>query len=576
MTLVATPQQTVLVALSTASTTEATTIASVPAGAFLYFHYRSTNPSTMLVTPQNTGTQAWTRIANQNDGVIAEETWECTVTGAGSGTTVTFLGTAAFNTLNVGGQLQEWRIPLGTPYHIAYASGTGTVMTAPSVTPVAGASCLIINTMINVAGGALSSGPTGGFTDAGVGNARTRIGYQVVNSASGSYQGAWTWTVSGAWMAAVIVFYELTQQFVTPTVNLPASSVSGAAFSPVVVMAAKSGGVTDNITTNCIATITTGNGTFVGTSTVACVAGVATFTGLGLTGNGPFTVTFAIAGYTSATSSVCTVLGALINATIAWVAANGGNSKHPAIYDPRYGMTVVSGKASVLYDAIGSYGGRTPGPDLVQATAGARPTINGTIGVDSYLSGDGVDDCMVSALDARFNLFADATTANPLFVWGVYRCSVAGPIFGIERDEASHATSPFMMVRPAGSTWCGDISTDGSAVTVPPLQAGTAVPDSGIAFADGQPHLIIIGKKAYYPDALASANIQHVYFFYHVGSGGLSARHGRFPDPSNAANKLVLFKHGASFATADFLIGGVYAGDWDKTFLRNLIALVTL
>jgi hypothetical protein len=77
---------------------------------------------------------------------------------------------------------------------------------------------------------------------------------------------------------------------------------------PVVRVVDGSGNAIASFTSNVVATIASGTGTLSGTTTVAAVAGVATFTNLVITGTaGAFTLRFTPAGLTAATSNSLTV-----------------------------------------------------------------------------------------------------------------------------------------------------------------------------------------------------------------------------------------------------------------------------
>jgi hypothetical protein len=85
----------------------------------------------------------------------------------------------------------------------------------------------------------------------------------------------------------------------------PAGAVSGAAFTtqPVVRVTDVDGNTNTSFTGNVVASIATGTGTLGGTTTVAAVSGVATFTDLGILGLGNFTLRFTPASLTAVDSS---------------------------------------------------------------------------------------------------------------------------------------------------------------------------------------------------------------------------------------------------------------------------------
>lgn len=85
----------------------------------------------------------------------------------------------------------------------------------------------------------------------------------------------------------------------------PGGAVSGVNFTtqPVVEIRDASNAVVVGSTASVLATIATGSGNLVGSTTVNAVNGVATFTNLRINGAGPFTLTFTAIGLTTATSA---------------------------------------------------------------------------------------------------------------------------------------------------------------------------------------------------------------------------------------------------------------------------------
>jgi hypothetical protein len=90
----------------------------------------------------------------------------------------------------------------------------------------------------------------------------------------------------------------------------PAGAFNGIAFStqPIVKITDAGGNTITSSTANVVATIASGSGTLTGTTTVAAVNGVATFTNLKITGTGNHTLTFTAAGgLTAATTNTLNV-----------------------------------------------------------------------------------------------------------------------------------------------------------------------------------------------------------------------------------------------------------------------------
>jgi len=120
---------------------------------------------------------------------------------------------------------------------------------------------------------------------------------------------AYTITATNATGSATATF-TLT---VTAAVVISAQPIGGAngatlATQPVVQVVDGSGNAIASFTSNVVAAIASGTGTLSGTTTVAAVAGVATFTNLVITGNaGAFTLRFTPTGFTAATSNTLTI-----------------------------------------------------------------------------------------------------------------------------------------------------------------------------------------------------------------------------------------------------------------------------
>ncbi|MES2179726.1 MAG: cohesin domain-containing protein [Gemmatimonadota bacterium] len=123
----------------------------------------------------------------------------------------------------------------------------------------------------------------------------------------------------------------------------PSGAVSGAAFTtqPVVQILNSSNALVTTANNQVTATLNGAGGTLIGTATVTAVNGVATFSGLGITGAGSYTISFSAASLTSATSSSITVTsppaGATINlnvgANATATATNGTNFSIPITAD---------------------------------------------------------------------------------------------------------------------------------------------------------------------------------------------------------------------------------------------------
>jgi hypothetical protein len=132
-----------------------------------------------------------------------------------------------------------------------------------------------------------------------------------------------------------------------------------------------------------------GNGTTVGTTTVNAVAGVATFTNVGISGTAgtAYTLTFASASLTSATQSITPTFGTAAQATLSTNAAGSASGSafttQPVItIKDSFGNTVTNSTASVTMTVSGN--GTTVGTTTVNAVNGIATFtdvgISGTAG----------------------------------------------------------------------------------------------------------------------------------------------------------------------------------------------------
>lgn len=261
----------------------------------------------------------------------------------------------------------------------------------------------------------------------------------------------------------------------------PASVTSGVVISPAVVFKATTNGVTVDTSFNgtCVVTIATGTGSLTG-ATVACVNGVATMSTLALTGDGPgYTLTGTMSGYTAVTTASFTCIGTATAANQTLIAALGGNSLVPAVYDCRLRQTLTSSKVSGWDDAVGTLGGRTAGPQLAQGTAGSRPTPNATLGIDFASAST---QHLLSAQDTRFTQDADA----PLYVITIAKATGAGFVAGVASDPTALTTYPFIYTKAGSTNWQGDFGATAS--------GDHYQPDTGVAFNDGAIRLTAMGK----------------------------------------------------------------------------------
>jgi len=285
-------------------------------------------------------TQPVITIQDAIGNTVTNSTASVTMTVSGNGITLgtttvnAVAGVATFTDVGISGTA-------GTAYTLTFTSGSLTTATQ-SITPTFGTatqSTLTTNAAGSASGSAFFTQPVITIKDA-FGNTVTNSTASVTMTVSGNGTTVGTATVNA--VAGVATFtnvgisgtagtaYTLTftsgslttaTQSITPTFGLAtqailvtqaAGSVSGSAFTTQPVIQIKD--AFGNIITNSTASVTmtvSGNGTTVGTTTVNAVAGVATFTNVGISGTAgtAYTLTFASAGLTSATQSI-TPLGA--------------------------------------------------------------------------------------------------------------------------------------------------------------------------------------------------------------------------------------------------------------------------
>ncbi len=162
----------------------------------------------------------------------------------------------------------------------------------------------------------------------------------------------------------------------------PAGAVSGSAFTtqPVIAIRDTDGNLTTSTASVTVA-IATGSGLLSGTTTVAAVNGVATFTNLAITGSGAHTLTFTSAGLTSATSASFSV-GAQTPTQLGITTQPAGSvsgvnlTTQPVVEIRDAGGAVVSGSTASVTAAVTSGNGVLVGTATVAAVNGVATFTN--------------------------------------------------------------------------------------------------------------------------------------------------------------------------------------------------------
>ena len=169
----------------------------------------------------------------------------------------------------------------------------------------------------------------------------TTVGTTTVNAVAGvaTFSGVGISGTAGTAYTLTFASAGLTSatQSITPTFGTAsqatlttnaAGAVTGSAFTtqPVITLRDAFGNAVPNSTVSVTMTVS-GNGTTVGTTTVNAVAGVATFSGVGISGTAgtAYTLTFASAGLTSATQSITPTFGTASQATLTTNAAGAAS-----------------------------------------------------------------------------------------------------------------------------------------------------------------------------------------------------------------------------------------------------------
>jgi len=188
----------------------------------------------------------------------------------------------------------------------------------------------------------------------------------------------------------------------------PAGAVSGAAFitQPVVRITDADGNTNTSFTGNVTASIATGTGTLGGTTTVAAVSGVATFTNLGILGLGNFTLTFTPASLTPVTSNSFALGAAPVASKIAITRAAVGTQRKTAFTTQpqitiQYSNNDTVTSSSAVVTATISSGGTLIGTTTATASSGVATFSNlgvdGTVGTTYTISYTALDLPVASA-----------------------------------------------------------------------------------------------------------------------------------------------------------------------------------
>jgi hypothetical protein len=251
------------IASSTGGTIASFGISATPPGMSF-----STTTGALTGTPNTVATATALTITATNTAGSATQTFTFTVTAALAAPAFTLSSASESRTVNTA----------ATGFTIATSTGGTIASFGINATPP--------GMSFNTSTGALTGTPN---------TVATATSFTITaTNAAGSVTQTFTLTV----IATVAIF----------TQPIGGANVSVLSTQPVVRVVDGSGNAIASFTSNVVAAIASGTGTLSGTTTVAAVAGVATFTNLVITGTaGAFTLRFTPSGLTAATSNALTV-----------------------------------------------------------------------------------------------------------------------------------------------------------------------------------------------------------------------------------------------------------------------------
>jgi hypothetical protein len=315
----------------------------------------------------------------------------------------------------------------GTPYTLTFTS-TGLTSATQSITPtfgIATQATLTSPALGSASGSAFTTQPVITIKDAAgnivtnstasvtmtVSSGATTVGTTTINAVAGiaTFTNVGISGIAGTPYTLTFTSTGLTSatQSITPTFGIatqatlttPAlGSASGSAFTtqPVITIKDAAGNIVTNSTASVTMTVSSG-ATTVGTTTINAVAGIATFTNVGISGiaGTPYTLTFT-SGSLTATQSIIPTFGIATQATITTQAAGAPSGSafttQPVItIKDAFGNTVTDSTASVTMAVSGANGlATTVGTTTINAVAGiatfAGVGISGTAGTPYTLT----------------------------------------------------------------------------------------------------------------------------------------------------------------------------------------------
>jgi hypothetical protein len=370
-------------------------------------------------------TQPVITIKDAAGNIVTNSTASVTMTVSSGATTVgtttinAVAGIATFTNVGISGAA-------GTSYTLTFTS-TGLTSATQSITPTFGIATQATLTSPAVgapSGSAFTTQPVITLKDTfgntvntnvsvtmTVSSGATTVGTTTINAVAGvaTFTNVGISGIDGTPYTLTFTSTGLTSatQSITPTFGIatqatlttPAlGSASGSAFTtqPVITIKDAAGNIVTNSTASVTMTVSSG-ATTVGTTTINAVAGIATFTNVGISGiaGTPYTLTFT-SGSLTATQSIIPTFGIATQATITTQAAGAPSGSafttQPVItIKDAFGNTVTDSTASVTMAVSGANGlATTVGTTTINAVAGiatfAGVGISGTAGTPYTLT----------------------------------------------------------------------------------------------------------------------------------------------------------------------------------------------
>ncbi len=285
-------------------------------------------------------------------------------------------------------------------------------------------------------------------------------------------------TYSSATSATATFTFQFGAASAAAITTQPAGAVNGSAFTtqPVVRVTDSGGNTITSFTGNVVASIASGSGTLSGTTTVAAVAGVATFTNLVITGTaGNFTLTFTPASLTAVTSSSLAITASAASAAAITTQPAGAVSGYAFTTQPV--IRIVDASDNTVTSFIGN---------VVASIASGSGTLSGTTTVAAVAGVATFTNLVITGADAFTLTFTPASltavTSSTLTIVAA-KVAITRASVGTAHHSA-FTTQPQITIQDSSN----NTVTSSSAVVTATVSAGgtlvgttTATASSGVA-----------------------------------------------------------------------------------------------